>query len=242
MLTIWIPDKSDIQMLTVFYEYVSISRLLCLNSPDFTEKALEQSLHLNGFSRVWTLRCRHRSEGFLNSFSQKLHKWNRTLLLKRIFTKCFLWTKQTRSKQALNQKKWCLMQWGFEIWPLEIRKHLKKGLFEGGISNGQALAVAIAIIPKFWKPDHSKSRHFCLDLKWFLTKWWPFVLISNGWTSRFQIPFKILTICALQYVAMTEHTTQMSRLRQVTRQVLIYLKALSCGIITILYNFWSIIN
>ena len=38
---------------------------------------------------------------------------------------------------------------------------------------------------------HSKSGHFCLHFKWFLTKWWPFVWISNGWASRFQTPFQI---------------------------------------------------
>ena len=27
-----------------------------------------------------------------------------------------------------------------------------------------------------------------------LTKWWPFVWISNGWASGFEIPFQILTI------------------------------------------------
>ena len=28
-----------------------------------------------------------------------------------------------------------------------------------------------------WKPDHSKSGHVCPDLKWFFTKWRPFVQI-----------------------------------------------------------------
>ena len=36
---------------------------------------------------------------------------------------------------------------------------------------------------------------FCLDFKWFLTRWQPFVPISNTWASRFQIPFKIRIIC-----------------------------------------------
>ena len=61
--------------------------------------------------------------------------------------------------------------------------HLKSGLFEGRISNGRAIAMAIAIR----KLDHLKSRWFCPDFNWFLTKWWPFVWISNGWASRFQI-------------------------------------------------------
>ena len=62
-------------------------------------------------------------------------------------------------------------------------------------SNGRALAIAIAIVPTIWKPDLSKSGLFCLDFKWLLTKWWPFVRISNGWASGFQILFEIRTIC-----------------------------------------------
>ena len=39
------------------------------------------------------------------------------------------------------------IQWGSEIRPFEIREHLEFGLFEGRISNGWALAMAIAIVP-----------------------------------------------------------------------------------------------
>ena len=46
--------------------------------------------------------------------------------------------------------------------------HLKSGLCEGWISNGQALAMAIALVPTIPKPDHSKSGHFYPDFKWFL--------------------------------------------------------------------------
>ena len=48
---------------------------------------------------------------------------------------------------------------------------LKSGLFEGQISNGRALALAIAIFPSIRTPDHSKSGRFCPGFKWFLTKW-----------------------------------------------------------------------
>ena len=65
-------------------------------------------------------------------------------------------------------------------------RDLKSELFEGRISNSLA---------SVWKPCHWKSRLFCPNFKWFLTKWQPFVWISNGWASRFQIPFKIPTIC-----------------------------------------------
>ena len=70
-------------------------------------------------------------------------------------------------------------------------KHLKSRLFEGRFSNGWA----VVIVPTIWKLDHSKFGCFCLDFKWFLTKWRPFVWISNGWEILFQIPFEIGTIC-----------------------------------------------
>ena len=92
-------------------------------------------------------------------------------------------------------------QWGSAIRPFEIRKHLKSrsiwnpDFFKVKFSNGRALAMFIAIVPTIWKPDHSKTGCFCPDFKWFLTKWRPFIQISNGWASGFQIPFKIQTIC-----------------------------------------------
>ena len=52
-----------------------------------------------------------------------------------------------------------------------------------------------ALVPIILKPDHSKSGSFVWISKWFLTKWQPFVRISNGWAFRFQIPFKIQTMC-----------------------------------------------
>ena len=64
---------------------------------------------------------------------------------------------------------------------------LKSKLFVGRISNGGALAIAT--VPTIQKPDHTKSGWFCPDFKWFLTKWRPFVRISNGWASGFQISF-----------------------------------------------------
>ena len=70
----------------------------------------------------------------------------------------------------------------------------KSRLFEDWISNAQ---VFKGLGYSFYSlgPNYLKTRHFCLDFKWFFTKWWPFVLILNGWASGFQIPFKIWTIC-----------------------------------------------
>ena len=92
------------------------------------------------------------------------------------------------------------MQWGSEIRPFKIWKHLKYGLFEGQISNGtvfkcSGFSNSYAIVSTIKKPDLSKSGHFSLDFKWFLTNWQTLVWISKGWASRFQIPFEIRTIC-----------------------------------------------
>ena len=78
--------------------------------------------------------------------------------------------------------------------------HLKSGHFGGLISIGPVfkwlgISYGCSIVPTIWKLDHSKSGRFCLDFKWFLTKWQPFVRISDVWASGFQIPFKNQTIC-----------------------------------------------
>ena len=52
----------------------------------------------------------------------------------------------------------------------------------------------MAIVPTIRIRGHSKSGRFCPYFKWVLTKWGPFLQISNGWASGFQIPFKIRTI------------------------------------------------
>ena len=80
------------------------------------------------------------------------------------------------------------VRWEPEIWPFEIRKHLKSGLFEGWISNGWALPMAIAKVPEIWK--------------WTIQNLDVLIPIPNGfwqngghgWASGFQIPFKIQTI------------------------------------------------
>ena len=59
-----------------------------------------------------------------------------------------------------------------EIWPFKIWKHLKFRLFEDWISNVwfskcRSKTLAIAMLLTMWKWDHSKSRHFCLDLNVF---------------------------------------------------------------------------
>ena len=60
--------------------------------------------------------------------------------------------------------------------------HLKSWLLEFQMIrflNGRSLVMGIVVmVPNIWKPDFSKSGHFCLYFKWFLTKWRPFVWIS----------------------------------------------------------------
>ena len=53
------------------------------------------------------------------------------------------------------------------IWNPEF---LKVGFHMVWFSKGRALAMAIAMIPTIWKPDHSKFECFCTDFKWFWTK------------------------------------------------------------------------
>ena len=62
-----------------------------------------------------------------------------------------------------------MVQWGSEILSFEIGKHLKSGLFEGKISNGWALAMAmaLAIVPTMQKPNHLITK---LLADWFARK------------------------------------------------------------------------
>ena len=78
---------------------------------------------------------------------------------------------------------WNSIQWGSEILPFKIRKHLKFQMIR--FSNGGNLTMTI--VPTIWKPDNSKSGHFCPDFKWFLTKWLPFAWLSDGWDYGFQM-------------------------------------------------------
>ena len=54
------------------------------------------------------------------------------------------WTPKQRTHKNV-------IQWGSEIGPFEIWKHLKTRLFKGWISNGRALAMEI--VPTPWKLD-----------------------------------------------------------------------------------------
>ena len=81
------------------------------------------------------------------------------------------------------------LQWGSEIRPFEIRKHSKSGLFESRISNGPVFKWSGFSYQPF------EIQTFLSGFQMVLTKWRPFVRISNGWASGFQIPFKIQTIC-----------------------------------------------
>ena len=46
---------------------------------------------------------------------------------------------------------------------------------------------SFALVPTSWKPQHLKSGHLRPDFKRVLTKWRPFVWISNGRVSKFQM-------------------------------------------------------
>ena len=59
--------------------------------------------------------------------------------------------------------------------------------------------MGLAVVPTIEKLEHSKSGYFCLDFKWFMSKWQPFVRILIGLASKFQIPLEIQTICNLTF-------------------------------------------
>ena len=75
--------------------------------------------------------------------------------------------------------------WGSENRTFKIPKHLKYGLFEGWISNGSVL--------KWWGFSYGYSDFPGFQM--FFDQMAAICLISNGWASGFQIPFKIQTIC-----------------------------------------------
>ena len=56
-----------------------------------------------------------------------------------------------------------LVQWGSEIWPFKIRKHLKSGLFEDQIPNSPDFKGS----GNSYGPNHSKTLHF--EIKTFLS-------------------------------------------------------------------------
>ena len=76
------------------------------------------------------------------------------------------------------------------IWPFIIQT-IWRFSFEWSSFQRFGWALTIPMILTIWKPDCSKSWHFCHNFKWFLTKWRPFIHILNGWASRYQIPFEI---------------------------------------------------
>ena len=74
----------------------------------------------------------------------------------------------------------------------EFSGDLKSRLFEGQISSGtffkgSGFSYGYCFSPNHLKTRPFKIRRFCTDFKWFLTKWLPYVWISNHWASGFQI-------------------------------------------------------
>ena len=65
------------------------------------------------------------------------------------------------------------IQWGSEIRPFEIWKHLKSGLFEGQISNGPVFKWSCFSYGYSYNPNHLNTRPFKC-----------FVRISNGFWQK----------------------------------------------------------
>ena len=63
---------------------------------------------------------------------------------------------------------------------LKLRNIWNPDFFKNGFQRSGFSLSNIKHGPNSLKIDHSKSQHFCPDFKWFLTKWWQFVQISDG--------------------------------------------------------------
>ena len=79
------------------------------------------------------------------------------------------------------------LQWGSEIWPVEIWKHSKSGLFEGRISNGPYV-VGFQMVPSSQPFENQKKCRFSQDR--FIYNFF----VYNNKQSRLNEPFKIRTI------------------------------------------------
>ena len=60
----------------------------------------------------------------------------------------------------------------------------------------QPVQLQLQLQLQLWsQPSKNGPFEIWMVFKWFLTKWQPFVRISNGWACGYQIPFVIRTIC-----------------------------------------------
>ena len=90
--------------------------------------------------------------------------------------------------------------WGSEIRPFKIQTFLKVGFQMVQFSNGPVFKWSGFSSGYSHRPNHLKTgpfkiRTFLSGFQIVFDKMAPFVWISNGWASRFQILFKIWTIC-----------------------------------------------
>ena len=90
------------------------------------------------------------------------------------------------------------IQWGSEIRPFKIQKHLKSRLFEDQISSGPVIKESgNSFCYSIQKQDHSKSRHFCPALK----QRNPFALYAQAQLLRYK---KLLKSWALRFMPYTQ--------------------------------------
>ena len=68
------------------------------------------------------------------------------------------------ARPEMDRKSWLKFctckQWGSEIWPYKIRKHLKSRLFEGRISNGPVFKWSGFCNGYSYSPNYSKTGPF----------------------------------------------------------------------------------
>ena len=86
--------------------------------------------------------------------------------------------------------------WNPTLWNLDL---LKVGFQMVWFSNGRALAIVptirnpdifVQITNYFWRYCKDTEPLYHYFMYSLVSKQWPFVQISNGWASGFQIPFR----------------------------------------------------
>ena len=91
---------------------------------------------------------------------------------------------------VITYRVWWKLQWGSEIQPLRIQNLDFLKIRFKMVQFFKGLGYYSYNLTIEWKLDFSKSGIFFIWISYiFFTKWQPSVLISNGWTSRFQIAF-----------------------------------------------------
>ena len=123
-----------------------------------------------------------------------------TSLSYEIVSKQFVWGNTLYNNQINNHNLQKNKKKTVGICNLTIQnpEHLKSCLLEGQISNGQVFkwsCFGYGYSPNHLKTGTFKIQTFLSRFQMFFDKMVAINQVLNGWVNRFQIPFKIRTIC-----------------------------------------------